>query len=210
MMTILRKHRGWLMIVITVLALPFCLYFVKTDYSRIRQDAFATAYGRTITMVEAQRNARLFGLARELGMDSLVQGLAGTGNDPNQAATAFAINLIVLQHESEVLGIQPTPAELGDFIRNLRGFRGPNGYDPKKYQEFAENILPANGFAGAQIEELATYALSLNKIKDLVTLGLSVSESASKDDFDKAYGRLVVHVVRIKSSDFDKEFKSNE
>src|SRR5258706_288450 len=41
MIKILRKHRNWLMIVIAILALPFCIYFVKSDPGLIRSDAFA-------------------------------------------------------------------------------------------------------------------------------------------------------------------------
>ena len=210
-MTFLRKHRGWLMIVITVLALPFCLYFVKTDYSRMRSDKVATLYGHGYTMVELQRNVRLYSLAQALGMDTLTQTLGGgaatAGADQNAAVEAFVFNLIILQHESERLGIDATNAEKADFIRNLRGLRGPNGYDPEKYREFAENILPANGFSDAEIEELALYALSLNRVKDLVTVGVSIPDAESKADYDERYGKLFVHAIHIHGSDFAKDVK---
>ena len=45
MIKILRKHRNWLMIVIAVLTIPFCLYFVKSDWSSIRPDTFVQMYG---------------------------------------------------------------------------------------------------------------------------------------------------------------------
>src|SRR2546430_10164093 len=67
MIKILRKHRNWLMIVIAILALPFCIYFVKSDPGLIRSDSFAQMYGRKVTVTEAQRDARLLQLADFLG-----------------------------------------------------------------------------------------------------------------------------------------------
>ena len=208
MMRLLRKHRQWLMTVIAILALPFCLYFVKTDYSQLsRSDEFAKVYNRKITMVEAQRNARLYGIAEMLGMDSLAQGLAGGGSDKNKAAMYFVLNLSILQHETAQLGIQPTQSELTDFVRNLRAFRGASGFDSNKYREFTENILPANGFTDAQVEELATYALSFNRIKELVAVGVSLPDSESRENYELQNGKLFVQAVRIHGGDFAKDIK---
>ena len=63
MIKVLRKHRNWLMIVIAILALPFCLYFVKSDTSLIRSDEFARLYGRKVTVAEARWDARLVAFA---------------------------------------------------------------------------------------------------------------------------------------------------
>ena len=53
MMTLLRKHRNWMMIVIAILAIPFIFYFNKTDPSRNRP--FAHIYGREVSVVDGQR-----------------------------------------------------------------------------------------------------------------------------------------------------------
>src|SRR4051812_7906979 len=110
MMTLLRKHRNWLMIVIAILALPFCLYFVKSDYSAMRTDKFARVYDRDVSGVEGQRNMRLGALARELGMINLVRSLTmgAQGNNENEALFQFALNLMVLRHEAQRLGIKPS------------------------------------------------------------------------------------------------------
>jgi hypothetical protein len=97
MITILRKHRHWLMIVIAILALPFCIYFVKTDYSAIRPDQFARIYDRNIPMVEAQQNARLLDLGRALGMSDFVQSLTVGATDQNQVYAQFILNLLILR-----------------------------------------------------------------------------------------------------------------
>src|SRR6266568_231750 len=101
MIKVLRKHRNWLMIVIAILALPFCIYFVKSDPSLIRSDEFAKIYGRKVLMIEARRDARLFDLARALGMTDFLQDMASGAANRDQVYGRFTLNLIVLRHEAE-------------------------------------------------------------------------------------------------------------
>ena len=95
------------MIVIAVLSIPFVFYFVKTDYSAIRQDEFVRMYGRTISQMEAGKYARLYGLAQALGMPQFLQDLSGRADrDPEgRAVVEFIINLQILRHEAELLGV---------------------------------------------------------------------------------------------------------
>src|SRR4030095_8120209 len=95
-------------------------------------------YGRKVTMSEARWDARLFQLSRVLGMTEL-HGLApGPGND-DQKAVPFIINLIVLRHEAERLGISPTREEIVSAVRNFSPFQGPNGLEGAKYDEVQPN-----------------------------------------------------------------------
>src|SRR5690242_11513060 len=114
MMKLLRKHRDWLMIVIAILAIPFIFYFVqRPDYGAMRSDRFARIYDRNISMLEAQQMVRLLSLAQALGMSDFVQTLtAGAGMNQNQTAVQFVVNLVVLRHEADRLGIHPTYAEI--------------------------------------------------------------------------------------------------
>jgi hypothetical protein len=213
MMTFLRKHRNWLMIVIAILAIPFIFYFNKTDFSAQGANQFARLYNRNVSITEAQRNARLYDLAQALGMNRFGQDLtAGVGdrNNQNEVRAVFAINLIILRHEAERLGIRPTPSEIADFVRDLRVFRGPSGFDQKKYDEFTQNLLAPYGMGEGQIEEVVADGLSLNRIKDLVALGVTVPESESKTEYDRAYGKLFVHVVRLTPAEFTKDIKVSD
>ncbi|MDP9187410.1 MAG: peptidyl-prolyl cis-trans isomerase [Verrucomicrobiota bacterium] len=210
MIKILRKHRNWLMIVIAILALPFCLYFVKSDTSQIRSDEFAKMYGRKVTVMEARRNARLFQLSRLLGMSDLGDGLApGSGND-DQKAVAFIINLIVLRHEAERLGIEPAESEIVEVVKNFPAFHGASGFDPAKYDDVERGILPSLGFTDEQLRELARDELCLKRIKEVVASGVSLPESESKSNYEQLYGKNFVSVVRVHSADFLKEIKVSD
>ncbi len=210
MIKILRKHRNWLMIVIAILALPFCLYFVKSDTSLIRSDQFAKIYGRKVTMTEARRDARLFQLSRLLGMSDLGDGLApGAGTDDQKAVT-FIINLIVLRHEAERLGIQPSDAEIVEAVKKFPAFQGASGFDGAKYDQVDRTILPSLGFTDEQLRELAHDELCLKRIKEIVASGVSIPESESKSNYEQLYGKNVVSLVRIHSADFLKEIKVSD
>src|SRR6266404_1384539 len=209
MMTFLRKHRTWLMIVIAILSVPFIFYFVKTDYSAIRPDQFARIYNRDISMVEARRDARLLGLARALEMPGLGEDLAASANknDQSQVYAQFILNLLILRHEAARLGIRPTQSEIVDVVRNLKAFRGGSGFDLNKYNEFVQNALSPNGLSEAHIEEVATDELCLNRIKQLLATGVSLTESESKANYEEAYSKLFVSVVRLRSADFAKDIQ---
>jgi peptidyl-prolyl cis-trans isomerase D len=209
MMKLLRKHRTWLMIVIAVLSIPFIFYFVRTDYSAIRRDEFARIYGRTISITEARRDARLFDLARVLGMTTFLQDLAGRAEaDPQgQVYGEFILNLQILRHEAERMGIRPPSAEIIERVRDLQPFRGPAGFDMNKYNEFVQNVLAPNGQSEAQFEEIVRDELALQRIKQLVGTGVNVSDAESKADFEKGYSKLFVSVLRLSAADFAKDLK---
>jgi peptidyl-prolyl cis-trans isomerase D len=210
MIKILRKHRNWLMIVITILALPFVFYFVKTDYSAIRPDRFARVYDRDISMIEARRDANLLGLAMALGMSSFVQDLTAGAKSDSERSVAFILNLIILRHEAERLGIHPTGSEVADFVRNLRPFRGASGFDINKYTEFTQQMLAPTGMSEAQLEELARDELCLNRIKQLVATGVFVPENESKAGYEQAYGKLFVSAIWLRGAEFAKDIKVSD
>ena len=210
MMKLLRKHRSWLMIVIAILSIPFIFYFVKTDLGQISQDQFATLYDRKISIVEARKYARLLDLARAVGLSDLAQYLTLGAKDQNEMYPEFILNLLILRHESERLGIRPTQSEVINVVHTLSGFHGTSGFDLKKYDEFVQNALFPNGMGEAQIEELVRDDLSLKRIKRLLATGVSVSETVSTTNFEQAYGKLQTAVVRLRAADIAKDIKISD
>jgi hypothetical protein len=210
MITVMRKHHKWLMIVIAILAVPFVFYFNKSDLSVRRQTDLGTIYDRPITLVEFQRSYRLMTLAQMLGLSQLVQDLMMRPMSENDAYVNFTFNRLVLDHEARELGIRPTSKEVVAFVKTLLPFQGTNGFDPGKYTEFTQNRLPPLGFTDAQIEELVSDQLALNRLKDLLGAGLHVAESESAEYYDQAYGKLHVAVVRFRDEDFQKDVKVSD
>src|SRR5256884_3984933 len=208
MMTLLRKHRQWLMIVIAILAIPFVFYFVqRPDYGAMRSDRFARVYDRNISMVEAQQNARLFDLARALGMSDFLQSLTAGANNQNQVYVQFILNSLILRHEAARLGIRPSPSEIADRVRDLPVFRGEGGFDFKKFTDFVQNGLSPNGLGEEHLEQLVRDELLLKQIKQLLAAGVSVPEAEIKANYERAYDTLSVTLIRVRPLDFEKEIK---
>ena len=207
MITVMRKHHKWLMIVIAILAIPFIFYFNKSDLSAQRQTDLGRIYDRPITHVEFQRSARLMTLAQMLGLSQLVQDLMMRPMSETEAYVNFTFNRLVLDHEARALGIRPTSKEVVAFVKTLLPFQGSNGFDPAKYTEFTQSRLPALGFTDAQIEELVSDQLALNRLKDVLGAGLHVAESETAEYYDQAYGKLHVAVVRFRQQDFETDVK---
>ena len=210
MITVMRKHHKWLMIVIAVLAVPFIFYFNKSDLSRRQENDLGRIYDRPVTNIEFQRSARLLTLGQMLGL-SVSQELMGQPMSETEAYVNFAFNRIVLEHEAEQLGIRASSAEIAAYVKTLRPFQGEKGgFDIGKYTEFAQTRLPALGFTEAQLEEMVSAQLALNRLKDLLGAGLHVAETESREFYEQAHGKLHVAVVRFRQEDFQKDVKIND
>ena len=208
MMKFFRKHRNTLMIIIAVLAIPFIFYFNKSDFTAQGENDLGQFYDRKVSAVEARRLARLLPLAANLGMTDFVQDLSGGARDENERTIQFIFNLLILRREADRLGIDATPAECANFVRNLQIFHGPSGaFDLGKYTEFSQNFLSPNGFTEAQLEELARDEMTLRRIKELVATGVAVPESETKENYERAYGLMNASVIRLKNADFAKDVK---
>src|SRR6266478_2025959 len=212
MMKLLRRHRDWLMIVIAILAIPFIFYFVRTpDYGAIGKDQFARIYDRNVSVLAARQFARLLNLAQTLGMSDFVGTMtAGAGLDQNQGALQFIVNLLVLRHEAERLGLRPSASEVAEVVRKVPAFQGDSGFDINKFNDLVQNGLAPLGLAEEHIEQLVRDQISLNEIQKLLAAGVSFPKNELDENFQRGYDKLYVSVIRLRSADFDKDIKIND
>ena len=200
------------MIVIAILAIPFVFYFVqRPDYGAMRADQFARMYDRNVSMLEAQQIARLLSLAQALGMSDFVGTMtAGAGLNQNQAAIQFIVNLLVLRHEAERLGLRPSASEIADVVRKLPSFQTESGFDINKFNDLVQNGLAPLGLAEDHIEQLVRDQICLNEIQKLLAAAVSFPKNELDENFQRGYDKLYVSVIRFRSADFDKDVKIND
>ncbi|MEP6955663.1 MAG: peptidylprolyl isomerase, partial [Chthoniobacterales bacterium] len=211
MINVLRKNQQALMIVIAVLCIPFVFYFSKSDMSRVRHDDFGNLYGRSVPRIEALRNQRMFELARELGMYTFLQDMVAGAQTQTQAYNDFIWNRLILRHEAQRLGISSTTSEIVEVVKTLQPFRGEKGsFDRDKYTQFTQALLPAMGFGEGEIEELVGDQIALQRMKDLVSSGVHIPENESRENYDKAYGKLNVSVVRVRTDEIGKDVQISD
>jgi len=195
------------MIVIAILAIPFVFYFVRTpDYGAIGKDQFARIYDRNVSILEAQQFARLLSLGQALGMSDFVGTMtAGAGSNQNQATVQFIVNLLILRHEAERLGLRASSSEVADVVRKLPAFQGESGFDINKFNDLVQNGLAPLGLSEDHIEQLVRDQISLNEIQKLLAAGVSLPKSELDENFRRGYDKLYVNVIRFRSADFDKD-----
>src|SRR6266496_6276621 len=212
MMKLLRRHRDWLMIVIAILAIPFIFYFVqRPDYGAIGRDQFARIYDRNVSVLEAQQFGRLLSLVQALGMSDFVGTMtAGAGLNQNQAAVQFIVNLLVLRHEAERLGLRPSASEVAEVVRKLPAFQSESGFDINKFNEVVQNGLAPLGLAEEHIEQLVRDQICLTEIQKLLAAGVSFPKNELDENFHRGYDKLYVSVIRFRATDFDKDIKVSD
>src|SRR5437773_3470959 len=210
MMKLLRRNKDWLMIVIAILAIPFVFYFVRApDYGAMGRGDVGQIYGRKLTQVEIDRNARLGGLAQALGMSDFWETLS-LRQPGNAGYGTFAVNLIVLRHESDRLGLRPSPSEIADVVRKLPAFQSESGFDINKFTDFVRNGLTPMGLGEEHIEQLVRDELCAKEIKRLLAVGITVSKGELDENFRRGYDKFYVSVIRFRPTDFDKGVTVND
>ena len=197
------------MIVIAILAIPFVFYFVRTpDYGAMRADQFARIYDRNVSILEAQQIARLLRLAQGLGMFDFMQTLtAGAGSNQNEAAVQFIVNLLVLRHEADRLGLRPSTSEIADAVRKLPAFQSDSGFDINKFNDFVQNQLAPLGLSEEHVEQLVRDQICLDEIQNLLAAGIPLFKGELDERFQRGYDKLYVSVIRFRPGDFDKDIK---
>ena len=204
-MKLLRRHKDWLMIVIAILAIPFIFYFVRTpDYGAMKQGDLGQIYGRQLSQLEIDANARLGGLAQALGMSDFWETLS-LRQPGNGGYGTFAVDLIILRHEAERLGLRPSGAEIADVVRKLPVFQGESGFDITKFSDFVRNGLGPMGLGEEHIEQLARDEICLNEIKELLGAGVTISKDELDENFRRGYDKFFVSVIRFRSADFEND-----
>jgi parvulin-like peptidyl-prolyl isomerase len=207
MMKLLRRHRDWLMIVIAILAIPFVFYFVqRPDYGAMRSDQFARIYDRNVSRLEAEQLNRQLALAQELGMSDFLQTLVMGGRTREDVI----VNLLVLRHEADRLGLRPSATEVADVVRKLPAFQGNSGFDINKFNDLVQNGLAPLGLAEDHIEQLVRDQISLNEIQKLLAAGVSLPKGELDENFQRGYDKIYASVIRLHISDFDKDIKIND
>lgn len=211
MITLIRKNQKVLMIIITVLVIiAFAWLYNNTDLDKLGANTVGRIYGRSLTQSEIDRRARTFNLAASLGLFDLISGLGGQANDRGQAIEAFVLNGIVLDHESKVLQIVPTDAQVAEVVKQLPVFQTNGKFDLQRYAQFVERTLAPNGFTENQLEDVVRSQLELSKIRDLVSTQVVANPIEVRDEWERRNRIYNVEFIRFNEEDFSKDIQVSE
>ena len=165
------------MLVVAVLTIiAFAFLYNTTQLEELADVSNPTIYGKSLTPLMIDRQVKNYQLTMALGQYDLLQKLGGTSSDPDQALNDFVWNLLVLRHEAESLGVEPTDNQIANSIKALPVFQTGGQFDPIKYGQFVSEQLAPRGFNERQLEEVMRDSLRLDKIMDIVEAPAAVGD----------------------------------
>ena len=119
---------------ITIIA--FVFLYNTTQLDELASTRNPTIYGKALDQPAIDRQVKNYQLTSALGQFDLLEKLGGTLPDQGMAITQFVWNLLVLQHQSKELGIEPTDDQVADKIKAIPVFQSNGQFDPVKYTSF--------------------------------------------------------------------------
>jgi len=198
---IFRRYQQTIMIVVTLITIVgFASFYTHSDFlDKGAGGHIADIYGRTVSLAQVQRIGRKADLSQQLGMRDLYVSLAVTQQD---ARENFIFNSMVLRHEAERLGIEPTEDEIFEALKAIPYFQTNGVYDSAKYAMMTQILLNPRGFSPEDLSELIADDLRLKKIKALLGATVAPAESEIREAFTRFYQKTEASVVRFKLDDF--------
>lgn len=169
MIQILRKNQRGLMLIVAVMTIvAFIFLYNTTQLDELAAVENPTIYGKALSPVAIDRQVKNYQLTMALGQYELLEKLGGTSQDQNRALTEFIWNLLVLQHQSRKLGIEPTDDQVAGRIKEIPIFQVDGQFDPLKYGQFVSEQLAPRGFTERQLEDVIRDSLRLEALSTIV------------------------------------------
>lgn len=192
-------QKGLLIVVTVIIVVAFSFLYSDFDFTGggLRSDCPVKVYERCYRQKEAARLASHFNVALELGLYEFATVLFGERRMDSDR-TDFVVSLVVLRHEAERLGIEPSAEEIKAAIPELPIFRQP--WITAQYLE--NNILGPNGFTQGDLATLVKDYLSFERLRALVGAGVEGVPSEAERRYVRANQRYTASVVRFDRSAF--------
>jgi hypothetical protein len=167
----------------------------------------ASIYGQSIAQTDIQRDVHKFQIAAGLGLNELVQSLAGNAENEQQALENYVWNSYVFDHEADALEVYATDAEVQDELARVPGFQTNGQFDPVKLTSFVQERLPSLGFSDAIVDELVRNQVRVRKVTDLLGSTVAVTPAELENRYVEENEKMDLAVVRLNTSDLEKGIK---
>ena len=165
------------MLVVAVLTIvAFIFLYNTTQLDELATIKNPTIYGKSLTPLAIDRQVKNYQLTLALGQFDLLQKLGGAAQDKDRALTEFVWNLLVRQHQSRELGIEPTDDQVANRIKQIPIFQVTGKFDPLKYGQFVSEQLAPRGFTERQLEDVIRDSLRLEALSKIVEAPAAIGE----------------------------------
>jgi peptidyl-prolyl cis-trans isomerase D len=203
MLDTLRKRQRTLLIIITVVTIVTFIVFLNPS-TRMRggpQATVGTINGRTISVEDIQKLSSVADLANGIGLTGMMQLMPQDARTRDEQQLGFAWNLLLLRDEAKALQVEPTDAVIRNAEKNLPVFQTNGHFDPEKYQKFTV-IAGMRGMTPADVDSAVADNLRVQDVFQLVTAAAPISESLLSHEYDMAFSKMNLALLRFKAADF--------
>ena len=204
MLTVIRKNQQVLMLVIAIMTIiAFIWLYNRTNLTEVGSNDVASVYGRVVQRAEIDRQVRGYRLALALGLTDFVRDLGGMGANEESSLSDFILNLLVIQHQSPILGVRPSDEAVAGVIKGLPLLQTDGVFDPAKYTTFLQEQLAPNGFTERQLEEIIRDSLRVKEIRRIITSPVAVGEAQVREAA-RIYQPVTAQILRFERDSFAK------
>jgi hypothetical protein len=207
MPNLFHKYQQPILIAITLVVIAtFILFWNGSMASRGvlgGGDKVASIYGQSVNQTDIQRDVHKFQLAAGLGLNELVQSLAGNAENEQQAVENYVWNSYVFDHEADALEVFPTDAEVEEELSRVPGFQSNGQFDPAKLTDFVQSRLPSLGFTDTVIDELVREQVRVRKVTELIGSTVTLSPAEVRNRFTEENEKMELSVIRLNTSDLE-------
>jgi peptidyl-prolyl cis-trans isomerase D len=203
MVNLFRRFQQPLMILITIFVIvSFTVFYSRSDFmDRGASSRVGAIYGRNFSQAEFMRESRKYDLCQGL-VPELWQSLIQPAMSIDEATNNFVWNSVILRHESDQLGIQPTDAEIEAAIKALPPFQTNGVYDSFKYNQFITNALNPRGLMPDTLEEIVGNDIRLKKLKEVLGTTVPALPDEIRSYFEQGHRKLETQLVRFDYAEF--------
>ena len=210
MIQIFRKNQRVLMLLVAFITIvAFVFLYNTTQLDELASVRDPSIYGKALNPAAIERQVKNYHLTSALGQFDLLEKLGGTAPDQGMAITQFVWNLLVLQHQSQELGVEPTDDQVADRIKSIPVFQTQGKFDPTKYTSFLSEQLAPRGFTERQLEEVIRDSIRLDLISDIVEAPAAVGDS-ELESVSRIFQPVTATYVKFKNDSTAEQVKVTE
>jgi peptidyl-prolyl cis-trans isomerase D len=153
------------------------------------------------------------GLARsgDFGLYQFIMSLTSGATSQDDAAEKFFISRMILRQAKQDFGVYPGENEISEYIRAMRAFAGPDGkFSEESYRNFVEKSIGRLGMTESDLRELASDALTTQKINSIVGSGLAVNRDIATQNLALENQRVAGNLGRLDLDPFEAKIQPTD
>jgi peptidyl-prolyl cis-trans isomerase D len=205
MLTIIRKNQQFLMTLVVILTIvSFIWLYNRTNLDKVGTNDVLSINGRVVQKAEIDGIVRGYRLAFNLSLTDFISELGGMEASEETSLNNYIINLLVAQHQAEVLGVRPTDEAVLEAIKSLPPLQTDGAFDPIKYAAFIQERLTPSGLTEHHLEEIVRDSLKVQALHRIVTSPLAISEGEVRAAA-RVYQPVTAQVTRFDREKFLKD-----